>query len=74
MPSQDEEEYIPPPSRRQRALLSHKDCLRCEWCNRWTECDHEIWAKIYAMDRDYIWYCKREQCRMERLDVMGVPK
>ncbi len=69
----EENEYEIPPSRRQKLLNKHRGCLRCEWCNKWTESDGTTWWKIYNADRDYIWYCKRPRCVAWRRETLEVP-
>lgn len=57
-------------NRSERLARKFKCCLRCEWCNKWSEVPPKKWKKLYDDDKlfpaQYTYYCYRERCKHER--------
>lgn len=66
-----------PYSRGQRLANRYKGCLRCEWCNRWTEVSMKRWQKLRSEDKlfpsKYIFFCARPRCKSERAEILDKP-
>ncbi len=61
-------------TRSQRLSNKYKGCLRCEWCNKWTEVPMRRWLKLRSEDKlfpsKYIFFCTRPRCRAERDEIL----
>jgi len=63
-------------TRSQRLARRFKNCLRCEWCNRWTEVSPKKWQKLRSEEKlfpcKYLFYCARERCKADRAEILDL--
>jgi hypothetical protein len=65
--------------REARKIRKRKGQLRCDWCNRWTQVNLNLW-EAYALDYkgslkpEYEFYCRRFKCFRHRKELMDVDK
>ena len=62
-------------TRSARLCRRFKNVLRCEWCNRWTECSPKKWGKLRKEDAlfpcKYTFFCSRPVCKAGRIETLG---